>query len=34
VGGVRIEYVGPPGESFLRGWLAEDFTGIVTPPPW
>lgn len=33
-GGWRIEYIGPPGEAFLRDWLKEAYEQIVTPPPW
>ncbi|MEE8422748.1 MAG: VOC family protein [Dehalococcoidia bacterium] len=34
-GGWRIEYIGKSGETFLRDWLAEEFSDIiVTPPHW
>ncbi len=34
-GGWRIEYIGKAGETFLRDWLADEFSDIiVTPPHW
>ncbi|HJM76065.1 MAG TPA: VOC family protein, partial [Dehalococcoidia bacterium] len=34
-GGWRIEYIGKAGETFLRDWLADEFSDIIaTPPHW